>query len=314
MQAVADPMQAPWREEEFATRLASPQHPGQIRTTPDDFIVTETLPIDPGAGGEHLYVYVTKIRANTGWVAEQLATFAGVNRQDVGYAGRKDRHAVVHQWFSIYLPGTAEPDWSAFRAEGVTIEKTCRDQRKLRPGDHADNHFQISIRYDDASHEALEDIEQRLTRIRAEGFPNYFGYQRFGRDLHNLERADSLLRLRQREGGDRGMLMSAARGWLFNIGLSDYLADGEGPGSGQLFGKSRDPQPGEEALAEVYADWVAGLRRLGAKVGERAWIVVPGDLSWDITPTATHLSFHLPAGSYATSLLREIFVVEDLAA
>jgi len=79
MQAVADSMQAPWREEEFATRLASPQLPGQIRTTAEDFIVTETLPINPGAGGEHLYVYVTKIRANTGWVAEQLAAFAGVN-------------------------------------------------------------------------------------------------------------------------------------------------------------------------------------------------------------------------------------------
>ena len=314
MQAMAETPPAPWREETFATRLAPPHFQGQIRTTPEDFVVTETLPVEPGAGGEHLYLYVTKVRANTGWVAEQLAAFAGVSRQDVGYAGRKDRHAVVHQWFSIYLPGSAEPDWADFHAEGVTIEKICRDQRKLRPGDLAYNQFHISVRYAAARGAALEDVAQRLDQIQQEGFPNYFGYQRFGRDLHNLERADNLLRLRQRQGGDRGMLMSAARGWLFNIGLSDCLAAGDSRASGPLFGKSRDPQPGEEALCEVYAGWVAGLRRLGAKVGERPLIVLPVNLTWEINETVTHLSFRLPAGSYATSLLREVFVVEDLAA
>lgn len=314
MQAVAEPVDAPWHEEVFATRLPAPQMTGAIRRTPEDFMVTESLPVEPGAGGEHLYVYVTKIRANTGWVAEQLAAFAGVHRQDVGYAGRKDRHAVVHQWFSIYLPGNRELDWSSFSAEGVTIEKTCRDRRKLRPGDLADNHFDICVQHEKLSGEALADIDSRLTQIRSDGFPNYFGYQRFGRDLHNLDRADNLLRLRERQGGDRGMLLSAARGWLFNLGLSDFVQSGGTSERGPLFGKSRDPQWGEESLADVYTDWVGGLRRLGAKAGEREWIVVPRGLTWQASETETRLSFSLPAGSYATSLLREVFIVEDLAA
>ena len=36
----------------------------------------------------------------------------------VGYAGLKDRHAVTRQWFSLHLPGKADPDLSA--AEGET--------------------------------------------------------------------------------------------------------------------------------------------------------------------------------------------------
>jgi tRNA pseudouridine13 synthase len=59
--------------------------------------------------------------------------------------------------------------------------------------------------------------------------------------------------------------------------------------------------------------WVAGLRRLGAKAATRPLFVMPGALEWQLLPASTQLSFRLPAGSYATALLREVFIVEDAA-
>ena len=50
---------------------------------------------------------------NTEEVARQLARAAGISLRNVSYAGLKDRQAVTRQWFSLQLPGRADPDFSA---------------------------------------------------------------------------------------------------------------------------------------------------------------------------------------------------------
>ena len=109
------------------------------------------------------------------------------------------------------------------------------------------------------------------------------------------------------------MLISAARSWLFNCYLSKRLHRGMLEGFGPLYGKSRDPQPGEEQLGPVYFAWVEGLRRLRVKTGERPLLVFPEKLSWQFGKQQLKLNFRLPPGSYATSLLNELFVVRDEA-
>lgn len=84
-------------------------------------------------------------------------------------------------------------------------------------------------------------------------------------------------------------------------------------GSGPLYGKSRDPQPGEAELNPVYVAWVEGLRRIGAKTGERPLLALPEGLTWQFSENALELRFMLGPGSYATSLLNEIFIVRDEA-
>ena len=294
-----------------------PDVPGLIRAEPADFVVDEQIAVEPEGTGEHAYLHIRKTGANTRWVAWQLSEFAGVREGDVGYAGRKDRHSVSTQWFSCYLPGQQDPAWDTMNIEGVELLTQTRHRQKLRPGDLTSNRFRIRVRTPVMTGADRTVIDERLQAVSAAGFPNYFGEQRFGRDAANLEAADRLLRLRERIRGDRGMVISAARSALFNQFLSNQVAAGASlAGDGPLYGRSRDPQPGEADLDEAGRAWVEGLRRLKAKADERALLAMPQSLYWTWEDTDTEsesilVRFELPPGTYATALLREVFIIED---
>ena len=68
---------------------------------PEDFIVEEIPLYEPSGEGGHTFLWVEKRLRNTDEVAKLLARAAGVSERDVGYAGRKDRHAVTRQSFSV---------------------------------------------------------------------------------------------------------------------------------------------------------------------------------------------------------------------
>ena len=77
---------------------------GILRSTPDDFEVTETLTFEPEGEGEHLYVLAEKRGVTTRAVQQMLASRCGVPVRDVSYAGMKDKYAVARQWFSVRRP------------------------------------------------------------------------------------------------------------------------------------------------------------------------------------------------------------------
>ena len=299
----------------FRTLQPLPTVNGCIKTLPGEFVVDEILPFEPIGTGEHLYIEIEKTGANTGWVAYQLASFLEVRDLDVSYAGRKDRHGVTTQWFSCYLPTGTDVDWTLFSVEGVVVKSMTWHRSKLRRGQLQCNVFQIKVRHGKLTESQGRDLVERLEQLSDQGLPNYFGPQRFGRDGHNLILADQLLRKGERVRGNRGILISAARSWLFNGFLARHLEQGDAQevAQGPLIGKSRDPQPGEEYFDETEQAWAAGLRKLGAKVGTRDLIVRPDEMSWTREEDAHVLQFRLPPGSYATSLLRELFLVKDEA-
>ena len=171
---------------DWARALGPVLFTGRIRTSPSDFIVTEVLNIEFSDDGEHDWLWVEKVGANTVWVAEQLASHASISARDVGYAGLKDRHAVTRQWFSVRRPGAEGTDWTTLKADGVRILDQKLHRRKLKRGAHKGNTFRIAVR---GSEIALlgGKIAGRLEAIRAQGVPNYFGEQRFGRDGGNIE-------------------------------------------------------------------------------------------------------------------------------
>ncbi len=73
----------------------------RIRSVPEDFKVEERpLYTFDGSGG-HVYLLIEKRLCTTDEVARSLARALGVPRRDVGYAGRKDRVALTRQWFSV---------------------------------------------------------------------------------------------------------------------------------------------------------------------------------------------------------------------
>lgn len=328
---------------------------GVTRQVPEDFLVQEVLAFEPAQSGQHVLLFIQKREANTTWLAAKLARVAGVPSAAVGYAGRKDRHAVTEQWFSVDLAGRPAPDWHAAlstETEGCAqVLQVFQHNRKLRVGALRGNRFNLRIR--DLAADGIA-LQRRLEMISKEGFPNYFGPQRFGRDGSNLQQARALTaqsrRPRRAGRGERTMALSAARSEIFNAVLdarvrsgswnqsqagdilqlagrgSHFLFDSEQDGealarrtaagelnvTGPMWGAGEPPTDGavkelERAMAADYPELCALLAGEGMAHQRRALRVYPSDLKWQIVDSdEMNVSFFLPAGAYATSLLREL--------
>ncbi len=198
---------------------------GVIRTSPEDFFVEEIPPCEPDGEGEHLLLKIEKCGDNTEWVARQLARLANVPARDVSYAGLKDRHAVTQQWFSVRLAGKAEPDWQTLASDKLKILECARHRRKLRRGALRGNRFTIRVRELTGNRKQLES---QLSLIQQQGFPNYFGEQRFGHQGGNLTYAQSLFdgSLGRVSRQRRSLYISAARSLLFNHLLARRVEQG----------------------------------------------------------------------------------------
>lgn len=206
-----------------ATAFGEPLFAAEIRSTPSDFRVTERSEIACSGDGEHDFLWVQKTSQNTQWVAEQLADFAQISPRDVGFAGMKDRHAITQQWFSVRRARLV--DWEEFAAEGIEVLDRQRHHRKLRRGAHTGNAFRIALRFSSLDMRA-EQIELRLAAIAANGVPNYFGEQRFGRDGSNIDLCRRLFAGRRLSRSKRGIALSAVRSLIFNAILSERVAAG----------------------------------------------------------------------------------------
>lgn len=197
-----------------------------LKSCPEDFRVTENLGFTPEGQGEHVFLQIEKRGLNTREVVQRLASLCGVHERDIGYSGLKDRQAVCQQWLSIYLAAKPEPDWEQLNTDDLRVLNVTRHARKLRIGVHRSNHFSLVLRnctIDSAS------LTQKIAQISEQGFPNYFGEQRFGRGGSNLRQAralfartaDKAFKPRRKDS----LLLSAARSWLFNQLLSQRILD-----------------------------------------------------------------------------------------
>ena len=315
---------------DWARAFGAPLFPAAIRTTPQDFQVTEELGFEFTGDGEHDYLWIEKIGANTEWVARQLARFGDVPAKDVGYAGLKDRHAVTRQWFSV--PRWNSPDWITLEVEGVKLLEAQRHNKKLRRGAHKANRFQIVLR-GNGLHTHAEAIEKRVQVIREQGVPNYFGEQRFGRDGNNLSMADAWASGKRLPRHKRSLAISTARSFMFNNYLDTRVRAGTWntilpgdkanlDGTGSVFDvndvdeeierrcNEMDIHPAGELAGDGSTGgneaWIAALRKARVERGTRRLRLNVVNLSCNIVEDAVELSFALGRGAFATSVLREL--------
>jgi tRNA pseudouridine13 synthase len=317
-----------------------------LKATAEDFQVDEVLDIPLSGDGEHLWLWVEKRGLNTEEAARRLARAAGVQLRTVSYAGLKDRQALTRQWFSIQLPGKADPDLSAAQDDTLQILKSGRHKRKLQRGAHAANGFTLRLTQLDADKDALN---QRLETIARQGIPNYFGTQRFGYQGGNLGEARDYATRKAlpEQRAVRSRLLSTARSYLFNRVLAARVVDGSWQqaqvGDLLAFTDSRSffpagvdecsdprlaildlhptgPQWGEgpspaggatAALENTVADDESVLRDWLVRAGmehERRILRLPiGRLTWHYPESdILQLEFVLPPGCFATVLVREL--------
>lgn len=325
---------------------------GNIRTANEDFQVDEIPDFEPSGEGEHACLKIRKSGQNTEWTSKQLADIAGIARRDVSYAGLKDRHAVTTQWFSVWLPGKASPDWSAHLPDSIEVLEDVRHNRKVRIGTLKGNRFKLVIRDCVGDKAALENT---IETIRQQGVPNYFGPQRFGRDNHNIQRATAWFSgdIKPKARHQKSMYLSAARSWLFNHNLAERVAatnwadalDGDvfqldgsnscfyelltealqkrvvdfdlhptGPmwGEGDLLSQN-EVRSAEAKLVAQFPILSAGLEKHGLKQERRSLRLVVNELqSRWLADDVLELEFALRPGSYATSVLQELGKFTDV--
>ena len=323
--------------------MTAPFH-ARIRTLPEDFQVREILSPEPAGDGEHLWLYVEKTGMNTGYLKQQLARLADCAEKLVSHSGLKDRHALTAQWLCLpWQYGGRIPD----SGDGWRILERSRQRKKLRIGTHRENAFCLLLRDVQGAPGA---IDAALADLRAHGFANRFGVQRFGHD--NLAHArdwvarDTLPHSRS----ERGRVLSVLRAYLFNAEIDargasaaalipgdramlagshshfavehvdDTLrarcASGDIAPGGWLPGKGDAHLLGEagkirDAVLEREADIVRYLGRHADGDWRPMWLHAR-NLAWQWQDERTlQLEFRLPAGAFATTLLDSVFVCHD---
>ena len=337
----------PSAEPELPRAYGAPSLTATLRSTPEDFRVEEILGYDADGEGEHSLLWVEKRDANTDWVARELARFAGVSPMHVGYAGLKDRHAVTRQAFTVQLPGKADPDWRAFPHAEVKVLASTRHKRKLKRGALRGNRFVLvlrEVRGDRArAEEVLNSIatrgvpnyfgEQRFGReggnvAQARAM---FAGRRVDRDKRSilLSAARShlfnhVLAARvERDAWDKPMegeiwSLSGSRSWFgpepFDDVLAARLAQGDIHPSGPLWGQGDPPTAGatgelEREVAATFGDLTDGLVAARMDQERRPLRLLTKEFRWHWLDDETlELSFELPAGAYATVVVRELIV------
>ena len=205
---------------------------GIIKQSPDDFIVEELPAYAPSGEGDHVFIRITKTDRTTIDAVQAVARALGCDPRAAGFAGMKDKRAVCTQTISLQPPrGLAPVDLahraSSLRLDGIVVHEAKLHPNKIKPGHLTGNRFAIAVR--GLPPERLPEVTGVLDRIAAEGIPNGFGPQRYGRAGDNAERALAWLRGEERGPRDPRMqrlLWSALQSKVFDAVLDARVRDG----------------------------------------------------------------------------------------
>jgi tRNA pseudouridine13 synthase len=330
-----------------AYAFGKPEITGKIKVNPEDFCVDECLGFDPCGEGEHVFLQIEKKLLTTEEVVRIISKGLNLPSKLVSYAGLKDKFAKTTQWFSVHMPGKLTPDFEFLSTDNVKLLQKSRHNKKLKTGCLKANRFQIKIRSLYPNHTSLRE---RVEMIRLHGVPNYFGMQRFGNNGSNLNHSRLLLLENKKIKNKylKGLYYSAARSFLFNQILAARVASGNWnqaiigdvmmlAGSNSVFhienvdtaiekrvamgdiypaaclwgnGQERltnDALTYQSQVLSQWAPWCDGLERHGLKKDYRAMVLFAKDICCE----SEVVSFTLPRGGYATTILRELLQLDE---
>ncbi|MDF1881002.1 tRNA pseudouridine(13) synthase TruD [Sulfurimonas sp. MAG313] len=189
----------------------------KFRQSKEDFIVSE-LPLwdTPTDKGNYFIALVQKQDLSTlellDILEEELQCF------NIGYAGLKDKHATTTQYISVPLKFSKSLE--RLKHPRIKILQSFRAKEKLSIGDLKGNNF--FIRLHEVNAQTASDLEDVIKEIQRHGMPNYFGYQRFGKDSGNFEKARDVAQgeLVMKDKKIHRIMLHSYQSYLFN----DWLA------------------------------------------------------------------------------------------
>lgn len=322
-----------------------PQSTADFKCIPEDFQVHEFFDTPFSGQGEHILLRIEKNARTTEEVVKSLASLIQKPIKFISYAGLKDRQSMATQWLSVHAPGEDIPGIEELSAPGWRVLECTRHHKKLKPGFLAGNRFVIRLRHVTDEADLLQRVtqiqqtgvpnyfgEQRFGReagnlIKAEAMlvHRHRVKDRFLKGMYCSAARSWLfnLILAQRVNAQnwnvplRGDVMQLAGSksiFVIDAVQEEYIQrikEKDIAPASPLPGKSKHKVSGD-ALAfieKIYADWqpwLDGLAFYGLEEAWRANIVHVEQLTCDIHQQTAQLSFVLPAGSYATAVLREL--------
>lgn len=328
---------------------SEPKQTALLKAQCSDFIVKENLGYELSGDGEFVAVKVRKTDMNTLFAGEKLAQFANISARNMSYAGLKDRKAVTEQWFCLQMPGQPTPDFSGFHTDGIEILHITRHNRKIRTGSLDGNHFDILLRGVTETDELKVRLENLKIQGFPNYFTEQrFG--RDGHNLTQAMRwAQGEIKVKDRK--KRSFYLSAARSEVFNAVVTERIQKGlihqvlqgdvlqlngshswfiadqnEDLNALQMRLESQDilltaPLIGENSLKTTalfeqkivrqYERLLGLMKQERMKAARRPMLMHAKDLSWIFEAEGLRLKFYLPAGSYATALIRELVKINE---
>ncbi|NBH75895.1 tRNA pseudouridine(13) synthase TruD [Rodentibacter pneumotropicus] len=327
----------------YLTLKTPPKSTALLKQQCADFVVKEDLGYEMSGEGEFVALKVRKTACNTLFVGEKLAKFAGVSERNMGYAGLKDRQAITEQWFCLQMPGQETPDFSQFVLEGIEILEVTRHHRKIRTGSLQGNYFEILLR-DAQETDELKARLNFVANFGFPNYFMEQRFGRDGHNLTQALRwAQGEIKVKDRK--KRSFYLSAARSEIFNLVaaarieqnlaqqvLLNDIVQLKGSHSWFKADESEDlnalqvrlnqqdilltaPLIGEENLVasaiendivEQHNAFSPLMKQEKMKAARRPLLMQAQGFQWQFVEEGLKLSFYLPAGSYATALIREL--------
>jgi len=304
----------------------------------DDFIVDE-IGMDWKGNGNFTILHVKKVEMTTWDMIAAFAEFLNINAEKIGYAGLKDKHATTTQFISI--EARYEKELKRFKHKQIKVIGWTRHTHSIRMGDLVGNRFTINLFEVDQIQAG--QIEKLARKSEKQGLPNYFGYQRFGRDGDSIEQAKKMIDgdLVIEDAKLKKFLISIYQSVFFNEWLVErvmisreennnkfLLVEGDlySDLKGKLFTPKTPQQKDFDAHKVVPTGLLCGrgVYRSRGRAGEieakyddgflydkglrRDAIIFPKDIEMKYTKGFDKMSvaFTLPKGSYATVFLENI--------
>ncbi len=329
----------------WAWALGEPPVHGRIRSRPEDFRVWEIPLIEPEGSGNHLWLEIEKRGANTNWVAGELSKAAGVHPKEVGFAGMKDRNGVTRQWFSVGLQEARRPDPADWAIQDVIVLQHHRHGRKLKRGALRGNRFRLVVRELAGDSSGLESRLRAVSEQGAPNYFGEQRFGHGGLNVERARQwllQGGRIRRNQKSiflSAARSYLFNNVLSGRVQKGNWNRLLDGELAlldGSRSVFPcdlpdpvleqRCREfdihptgPMPGrggkrparsaldfENGILEPEKALIDALDGAGVEAARRALRLRPDGLEWEFAADSLVLEFDLPAGAYATSVLREL--------
>ncbi len=303
-----------------------------FRQTKETFFVEE-IPFAFSQRGGYLIVKVQKSDLTTWQLVDHIAARLRIDKRRIGYAGLKDKHATTIQYLS--LPLYLQKEIGKIESKRVRILDTFRHHEPLRIGDLEGNRFKIELSKVEPKGVAL--MRRAIEEIEKKGMPNYFGYQRFGKDALKMAKAYVNGEYHTKNPRMRKMFTSLYQSDLFNRWLCERVAGSDGewrllPGeiymdnNGRCFGSKKPLYEEFVQRSLTPTGLLPGKRvkRAFLEAGEierrfddpflcvagsrRAALVYPKDckMTYQEKRGVVTLAFALPKGSYATVFLENL--------